>query len=152
MMPRKNLQTLLAAGLAALTMTAVGQTTGPMNNDTRRTVQQSDTAQDRLPASKAEASSATHNSSDTTSGNTGANDPEQVSPDQSTNAQDGKSGAKHPPTAVMDRAVPTQNAQHERDIRKHPPTSVMNNATPEEKSPDTSASESSGSLRPGDMK
>jgi hypothetical protein len=42
---------------------------------------------------------------------------------------------KHPPTARMDEATPTQKTPRDKPAAKHPPTRAMDNATPDEKSP-----------------
>jgi hypothetical protein len=133
MMRQRNLYTILAAALAALAMTAAGQTTAPVTSDTRDAAQ-SGTEQDRLPASKG-------GTSTNRQSGTSANQSQAVTPEKSKDAQSDKSKTKHPPTAVMDRATPTQNAPNEQSARKHPPTSVMDSVTPEEKSPGKSTSE-----------
>ena len=67
-----------------------------------------------------------------------------------------KKGVKHPPTAIMDRATPTDKSTSEKGAStKHPPTSAMDRAAPEQKSPESdsanapdSSRNSSGSTRP----
>jgi hypothetical protein len=49
---------------------------------------------------------------------------------------DTKNKTKHPPTAQMDKATPTQKPSGEKAT--HPPTSAMDKATPDEKSPKSS--------------
>jgi hypothetical protein len=46
-----------------------------------------------------------------------------------------RNATKHPPTARMDRAMPTEKASPDADSSMHPPTGRMNRATPAEKSP-----------------
>ena len=49
-----------------------------------------------------------------------------------------KQKMKHPPTAQMDQATPTEKATNDKPASaKHPPTSVMDKATPNEKSPNS---------------
>jgi hypothetical protein len=57
----------------------------------------------------------------------------------STTGPDGRAQTqrmKHPPTAQMDSATPTEKTTNGKPAsEKHPPTSTMDNATPDEKSP-----------------
>jgi hypothetical protein len=46
-----------------------------------------------------------------------------------------RNAAKHPPTARMDRAMPSEKAAPDAETSMHPPTGRMDRATPEEKSP-----------------
>jgi len=74
--------------------------------------------------------------------------------DQATTGSDTKNedksgaakGKAHGPTAVMDRATPTQKSGTPESSNKHPPTARMDRATPNEKS---TGSKSSGD---GDVK
>src|SRR5215471_7705106 len=49
-------------------------------------------------------------------------------------------GKAHGPTAVMDRATPTQKSGTPESSNKHPPTARMDRATPNEKSPGSKSS------------
>ena len=118
MMHPKLVHTLLAAAFGTLAMTGVAQTNAPSQNNT--SAAQTNTDQDRLPATKVE-SSGTPSSSGTTANAGQPNAP----------------AAKHPPTSTMDRATPTLSAPNKRVGGKHPPTSAMDSATPQEKSPAT---------------
>jgi len=46
-----------------------------------------------------------------------------------------KQKTRHPPTAQMDKATPTQKTPTDMPAAKHPPTRAMDQATPDEKSP-----------------
>lgn len=128
-MMQKIVHTLVVAAFGTLAMTGVAQTITPSQNDT--SAAQTNTDQDRLPASKPD-SSGTRSSSGTT---TTAGQPNAAP------------AAKHPPTSTMDRATPTLSAPDKQSSRKHPPTSVMDSVTPQEKSPAMDESQS-GSQTP----
>jgi len=69
---------------------------------------------------------------------------DQANAGSDTKNQDQGSAAKskgHGPTAVMDRATPTQKSSTSASPDKHPPTARMDRSTPNQKSP---ASKSSG--------
>jgi hypothetical protein len=46
---------------------------------------------------------------------------------------------KHPPTAAMDTATPTDKSPTKAKAAKHPPTGQMDSAAPDQKSPATSS-------------
>ena len=75
-----------------------------------------------------------------------------ISTEQPAHSQsDQNKASKHPPTAVMDRAMPPEKSTDEgRDAGKHPPSQVMERAVPEQKSPNSTGSqnadEGSGSV------
>ena len=75
-----------------------------------------------------------------------------ISTEQPAHSQsDQNKASKHPPTAVMDRAMPPEKSTDEgRDAGKHPPSRVMERAVPEQKSPSSTGSqnadEGSGSV------
>jgi len=73
--------------------------------------------------------------------------PSNTSPEQSAQSQSDQSNAsKHPPTAVMDRATPTEKSTDEGGTPgKHPPSRVMERAAPDQKSPNSSGSQSTDS-------
>lgn len=57
---------------------------------------------------------------------------------QNPKADTSKQKMKHPATAQMDKATPTEKTPSDKPATKHPPTSAMDNATPDEKSPKSS--------------
>ena len=118
MMSQRMLYLLMAGAFGALAMTATADTVAPAHDNSKGSVSQSNADEDQLPATKDEKSIGTDDSSGT------------------------KNAKKHPPTAVMDRATPSEKTPDEQSARKHPPTSVMNRETPEQKSPGTPANES----------
>lgn len=59
-------------------------------------------------------------------------------PKQHTDVDTSKQKMKHPPTAQMDKATPTQKTPSDKPAAKHPPTNAMDKATPDEKSPNSS--------------
>ena len=74
-----------------------------------------------------------------------------ISTEPAHSQSDQDKASKHPPTAVMDRAMPPEKSTDEgRDAGKHPPSRVMERAVPEQKSPSSTGSqnadEGSGSV------
>ena len=68
--------------------------------------------------------------------------PSNSAADQRTPSQTHNKPGKHPPTAVMDRAMPSEkSAEQGGEAGKHPPSRVMERAVPEQKSPNSSASQ-----------
>jgi len=69
---------------------------------------------------------------------------QQQLPADADKAQPGQNNAKkHPPTAVMDRAMPAEKAKDDTATKgKHPPASVMGRATPDLKSPNSKSDDS----------
>ena len=120
MMSQRMLYLLMAGAFGALTMTATADTVAPAHDNSKGSVSQSNADEDQLPATKDEKSIGTDDSSGT------------------------KNAKKHPPTAVMDRATPTQKAPSGQTTEKHPPTNRMDQVTPEEKSPGANTTESQG--------
>jgi hypothetical protein len=73
----------------------------------------------------------THEGTDATT-STGA-------PGQPNQSRDRNKSGKHPPTAIMDRATPTEKSTEEgQGASKHPPGRAMDRALPDQKSPDGS--------------
>jgi hypothetical protein len=132
MLQRKTLYTYLVLAFASLTIGANAET--PSTSDRNATMPgvQADAPQDRLPVSKeratSEAQDAAAESPDNTAGRSEVMPGQQDSSDKNTTK-------KHPPTAIMDHAMPAQNTPAEQSTRKHPPTSVMDSVTPKEQSP-----------------
>jgi len=75
--------------------------------------------------------------------------PSNSSSEQSAQSQsDQNKAGKHPPTAVMDRATPSEKSTDEGGgAGKHPPTRVMERAVPDQKSPSAGESQSTDSER-----
>ena len=83
------------------------------------------------------------NADSNTAAQLGSDTPKATVPSDSDATTPGADGAtpkqttKHPPTAVMDEATPTEKTPTNKQA-KHPPTARMDAATPDEKSPKVS--------------
>ena len=82
-----------------------------------------------------------------TAGSDAANAPQQGTSEEQTR----RNAPKHPPTARMDRATPSEKASpSDTDSSMHPPTGRMDRATPAEKSPGSDSATTPGSSTDAD--